>query len=594
MQRLVRDQLIVLGVAGVLAFVNLGSAGLFDEDEPKNAACGQEMFDRGDWIVPTFNHDLRTDKPILLYWLMLASYHLLGVNEFAARLPSALLAVGTSLVTYHLGRRLYGPLAGLLAGPIIATSLNFDVVARAATPDSTFVFFCTLSILIFVLSAFDQSRGDASLRDWRAFVPRNLCWFVAIYAAMGLAALAKGPAGIVLPSCVMGLFLLVVGSRDAQVAAGDSWAARARGWLAWCRDCFHWRRIAEIAWAMRPWTALAVLSLIVLPWYIAVGIATDGAWLAGFLGKHNVGRFVGAMEGHSGPPFYYLVAISIGFFPWSVFLLPCFARWKARLGESAANRPADLLIVCWLGFYLVFFTLARTKLPNYVLPAYPALALATGAMLRDWLIAPATRHWTQAALAFGTVAAVGIGMLIALPVVSYFLLPGEWLLAVAGVAPLVGGLVCLRWLKQQRWEHALAAFVIMAALNSAVLFGFVAARASRHQTSETLIALAQRQSAERPRIAAFDYFEPSLAFYARQQVGRFHTSEEVEKFFAAHPRDGYLITHEKVLPQVEPALPPSVTILARRRRFLRKGDVVLIGRPAEVATQPHDRLRRPQ
>ncbi len=88
-------------------FLGLGTAQLFDEDEPKNAECGREMFARGDWLVPTFNEELRTDKPILVYWFMLASYHLFGVTEFAARFFSAVLGVGTCLLTYHIGRVLF-------------------------------------------------------------------------------------------------------------------------------------------------------------------------------------------------------------------------------------------------------------------------------------------------------------------------------------------------------------------------------------------------------------------------------------------------------------------------------------------------------
>ncbi|MCA9101240.1 MAG: hypothetical protein KDA63_08830 [Planctomycetales bacterium] len=89
MSETLRYQLVVLAVAGTVFLVNLGGARLFDEDEPKNAACGQEMFAAGEWIVPSFNGELRTDKPILLYWCMLASFHVLGVNEWSARLPSA-------------------------------------------------------------------------------------------------------------------------------------------------------------------------------------------------------------------------------------------------------------------------------------------------------------------------------------------------------------------------------------------------------------------------------------------------------------------------------------------------------------------------
>ena len=105
---------IVAGMALLMFFVGLGTPQLFDEDEPKNAECGREMFVRGDWLVPTFNEELRTDKPILVYWFMLTSYHVFGVSEFAARFWSAALGVGTCLLTYNIGRVLFsaGPACG--------------------------------------------------------------------------------------------------------------------------------------------------------------------------------------------------------------------------------------------------------------------------------------------------------------------------------------------------------------------------------------------------------------------------------------------------------------------------------------------------
>src|SRR5450432_3795221 len=119
-----RDTLAVAAIAAVMYCAALGSARLLDDDEPRNSQCGREMLDRGDWIVPTFNGQLRTDKPILLYWAMLAVYNVLGVNEFAARLPSALAGVGTVVLTYHLGRLLLDRRSGLIAACLLACAMN--------------------------------------------------------------------------------------------------------------------------------------------------------------------------------------------------------------------------------------------------------------------------------------------------------------------------------------------------------------------------------------------------------------------------------------------------------------------------------------
>ncbi|MBM4077022.1 MAG: phospholipid carrier-dependent glycosyltransferase, partial [Planctomycetes bacterium] len=238
-----------LGLIAILIFfTNLGSYALFDEDEPKNAVCGREMYERGDWIVPTFNTQLRTDKPILIYWLMQISFRLFGVSEFSARFGSALLAVGTTLLTYHLGRKLYTPEIGWLAGVIVCTSLMFSAVGRSVTPDSVLIFCLTLAFTSYVWAVAARKGGHFSgsvsgrndentdrntspVRDSSHEVVASpvldLCnskrspttmaellpgsWITALpmYGAMGFAVLAKGPIGFLLPCMIIGLNLLI-------------------------------------------------------------------------------------------------------------------------------------------------------------------------------------------------------------------------------------------------------------------------------------------------------------------------------------------------------------------------------------------------
>ena len=163
---LLRHQAILAVVAILVFFTNLGSYALFNDDEAKNATCGAEMFRRGDWIKPTFNEELRTDKPILTYWFMLTSFKLYGVSEFSARLASSILAVGTILLTYHLGRKLYSAEIGFLASLILSTCLLFSVVGRAATPDSSLVFFVTLSFANYIWVVARRRGGNFSEGDF--------------------------------------------------------------------------------------------------------------------------------------------------------------------------------------------------------------------------------------------------------------------------------------------------------------------------------------------------------------------------------------------------------------------------------------------
>ena len=173
-----------------------------------------------------------------------------------------------------------------------------------------------------------------------------------------------------------------------------------------------------------------VFGLIAAPWYIWVGVETKGAWLAGFFWKHNVERTVGAMENHSGPFFYYGLILIAGLTPWSVFLGPtlwhalkqtAFGRRAAGFIPAAGINPAARLgtqfLLCWIAVWLVFFTIVRTKLPNYILPAYPAMALLTASFLDDWrrgrLTLPAWVMPTSLVCLALVGAGVGTGLLIA-------------------------------------------------------------------------------------------------------------------------------------------------------------------------------------
>src|SRR5919198_4964453 len=140
---------LLLAAWALLCLPNLGAPSLWDIDEGNNAEAAREMLGCGNWVVPTFNYQLRVDKPALLYWLQAAAYRAFGVNEFAARLPSALAALATVLMAYELGRRMFGAGTGLLAGLILASSAGFCAAAHFANPDALLNAFTVLALLLF-------------------------------------------------------------------------------------------------------------------------------------------------------------------------------------------------------------------------------------------------------------------------------------------------------------------------------------------------------------------------------------------------------------------------------------------------------------
>lgn len=586
---------LIVFVAGLVFFTNLGAATLFDEDEPKNAVCGREMFLRGDWIVPTFNAELRTDKPILIYWIMLSSFSVFGVSEFAARLGSAVLAVGTALLTYHLGRMLFRPRVGLLAAIILVTCLMFSAVGRAVTPDSMLIFCTTAAFTCYVWSVSNRLGGSfgpkdpltGRVRTWDEYVPPHSLQAVPMYVAMGFAVLAKGPIGVLLPCSIIGLNLLLRQQWDRSQITAESPVTEPHTTWPWrcvrfVLNTFAPARIGAGTLTMHvPLGAIIVLA-IALPWYIAVGRATDGEWIAGFLGNHNVGRFLEAKENHSGPIFYYLIVVLMGTFPWSAFLPVAVWHLKSQLQKGADWSPGLVFVGCWAGFWIAFFSCASTKLPNYILPAYPAIALLIAAFLDTWQ-RESSPSWDRAirwsCYAIGT---VGVVLLIAIPIVTSLLLPGETWLVVIGAIPLAGALLATRAVAQQDRLRATRVVAGTAVTLAVMIVGIAPAYISKYQDGPYFGTMAKRIASDHvPELATFEYFAPTLVFYAETPVERLKKPEHIPRFFGEHP-EGLLLTRSDRLESLRKELPADITVLAQQRRFLRRHDLVLLGRVSQV------------
>lgn len=566
-----RQGLLLAAVAAMMLFTRLGAARLWDEDEPIFAGAAREMLDRGDWVVPYFNGSPLPDKPALMYWSMMAGYALFGVTEFAARCGSAVCGVAIVLLVWQLGRRLFSARAGFWAGMALATSLNFVLVMRAATPDAYLVLFSTLSLYLFVRGAQPQGVTGCSLSG-----EPGRGSYAASYAAMGFAALAKGPVGIVLPAATIGLFLLISRRPASSAASGSGGRVRA---LLRALSVFQPRHVWRTAWSMYPVMGAAVIAAVAGPWYAWVGVRTHGEWLAGFFGVHNLGRFLHPMEHHSGPFFYYLPAVVVGFLPWSVFLWPALRHSAARVRLGRRDGQSYLFLACWAGVWLVAFSSARTKLPNYILPMYPAVALLAGAWIHGWLHRPGMARRRDLQGAWLSLALAGIGLAVALPIVAAKLLDGDAWLALTGLPLLVAAIACWRYSRAERPRAAATALLVAAACWCLSLFGWAAVRIDRLQTSAQFADTVRQNSAgQRPAIRAFGYYRQSLVFYTGRPVRQVFSPDDVVRFFRHRPTDAFVFTSAKHFDQLAGKLPADVQVLDRRPWFLRSNEVLLLGR----------------
>jgi 4-amino-4-deoxy-L-arabinose transferase-like glycosyltransferase len=331
--------LVLTALFGVVFLLGLDAPGLFDYDEACYAEVARVMYARGEWLAPTLNGEPFFEKPPLLYWTQILGYRLFGVGPFGARFFNALAGLGLVLAVHAFSRRPLGDRAAFLAAVVLGTSLEFFALARTAFTDTFLALWLTLCLGCFHRAA----------EAWRASPSSGTGWFLGACAFSGLAMLTKGAVGAVLPGVAILVYLL-----------GQ-------------------RRVGALFRPVRLAAGLVILAGVGLSWYLLLGLTQPGGF--GFMKElfweHHVGRFTAPMQGHSGPFFFYVAVLVGGFLPWSVFLLPALTREGIARAEGEARRYL-LLMSFFAGITFVFFSIAATKLPNYIAPVLPAAALLVG------------------------------------------------------------------------------------------------------------------------------------------------------------------------------------------------------------------------
>lgn len=339
----------------------LGSTGLVDETEPLFAEAARQMTVTGDWITPYFNGDTRFDKPALIYWLMAFFYQTIGVNEWAVRLPSALAAIAlVALGCYTL--KIYGfasPatatqaeteksrlqlwFSAAIGGALIALNPETIIWARTGVSDMLLSGCMGTSLMCFFLGYARENRPQSLFPN---------PWYLGFYILSALAVLTKGPVGIVIPGLIIGAFLLYVGK--------------------------FWQVVRE----MKPLIGLPIFLAISVPWFVLVILKNGDNYIESFFGYHNLERFTEVVNNHRAPWYFYFVVVFVGFFPWSIHLPWAIARlrlWKPQLWRQEPRKAhLSLFAAFWFLIIFIFFTIAVTKLPSYVIPLLPASGILVG------------------------------------------------------------------------------------------------------------------------------------------------------------------------------------------------------------------------
>ncbi len=311
-------------------FYHLGTAVLFEPDEGRNAEIAREILLLRDWVTPHYDFIPRLDKPISYFWLVALSFHLFGLSEWSARLPSALAAFGCLSVTYALARAMFGRWAALWSALVLLTSIEFFALSRIVILDMLLTFFFSLALCAFFLGQREVAAGKSRL------------YFLLMYVAMGAATLVKGPIGFLLPAAVIFFYL------------------------------FFTKRWALLRKLNLP-LGLALFVLTAVPWYLMAESRNPG-YLRHFFWEENLVRFATRRFNRDQPWYFFLLILPAGFFPWTALLPGALVDfWKRRFDDKR------LFLLLWAGLPLIFFSLSLSKLPHYILPIYPPLAIIVGA-----------------------------------------------------------------------------------------------------------------------------------------------------------------------------------------------------------------------
>ncbi len=482
----------------IVWFGGLEHRGLFQPDEGRYAEISREMLASGDWITPRLNGLKYFEKPPLEYWATAVSFALFGEDEWTARLWTAVTGFFGLLLVVFAGNRVGPPGAGSIAGAVLASSCAYFLSSQYLTLDMGLTFFLSAALLSFLLA---HEGGPLVKRGWML-----IAW-----AAMAGAALTKGLVGIVLPGMVLAVYVLM--QRD-------------------------WRLLRELEWGR----GLPLFSALALPWFITVQLRNP-EFFDFFVLHEHFARYMQPGHNRPGPWWYFALVLLVGMMPWTPALAAVVRRALSSREPSRLN--VERLLLAWVGVLLVFFSFSKSKLPAYILPALPALALLLG---RD-VARRARLEMKWPALSGAAAGAASLALVLPL-ITSSREIGGEavgylpWFLA-GSVTLAVCGLAAW-WLSQRR---PVLAFLV---LSLGSLFGLQLCLSGLHNVDENYSTekFAEQFLGEDKDFApevpfySVDHFDPSLAFYLGRTLTLVGYRGELAPGIAAEP-DRFVPTLEQ-------------------------------------------------
>ncbi|NGZ84784.1 glycosyltransferase family 39 protein [Duganella aceris] len=477
----------------LLSLLVLDIRTLIPPDEGRYAEMAREMFVTGDWVTTRLNGIKYFEKPPLHTWMSALSFTLFGPGEWQARLWNGVCGIFGVLMVGYTGQRIFGGRSGLYAAMVLASMTFWAAASQFNSLDLGVA--ATMSLALCALLIAQQDDVDTAQRHrWML-----LCW-----AGMALSLLAKGLIGIVLPGGVLFIYALTSGDRGI------------------------WRRL-------HPFSGLALFLLMSLPWFLLVAQRNPEQPQFFFIHEHW-DRFFLKTHHREGPWYYFLVLLLPATLPWIVALPASLALARKRMeGRFQTTR----LLLAWIGFILFFFSISKSKLPGYMLPVFPALALLAGVYLER--ASRATALSLAALLA--VVGAIGLaftpytGKLAQTPTNLAIYVSMQPMLSLAFLAALLAGVAA--WFAERRGLRG--TMVLAAALGGWLLTQFTMAAYEpygRFRAGTDLVQAIRGELTEAATIYSVGTYQQSMTFYMGHTVIPVQYTDELEFGLQQEPQRG--------------------------------------------------------
>ena len=507
---------VLLAAAIVPYFVNLGVSSIWDANEAFYAQTPREMMEAHDYVTPSFNFQLRMNKPVLSYWNVAASYRLFGVSEWSERLPIAIGGVVLIGTAFALGRLLGGTLAGVLAALVLATSPRLLLLARRIIIDVHVTMWTGLVLLCFALS---ECRPE-----------RRRLYLCLMYVAAGFGVLTKGPVAVFLPALV---FFIYLASQ---------------------------KRLGELRHMMLPVGAIIGLTIVV-PWYFFLYREYGWEYIGAFIFGENLERYREAVGEQSRGLLFYIPVMLADLFPWSL-MIPVALWWAAT--ERRRNRVARLLLI-WIAVIVVFFSLSGTKEDLYILPVVAAEAALIGAMLSRAIEGEPVLRPTSWAVGLTAVLfiAAGTGLVWLFAVANRYSLAGA---TFVGAVAVMGGLAALVF-SMRRQILASASSIA----GSLVIVAWCVVLCTlpdfeRYKPVRPFSEVIRARASIGAIVGWYKFALPSMVFYLHRPIMEVIVPDHLRAVFHS-TSDVYFVMTEDEYTQVKDRLPVETYVLARQPMF---------------------------